>query len=189
MEAARPGCCPACGAASRPLGLGVVLVGHGVRERQVRGPAAAGSRGVTTMIRIRRYRCRGCEAVTTVVPKAIAARRHFSAAAIGLALALFAGGASGRQVRERVAGADGLWWSWPSLRRWIDAAGRIFRSVRSTPADWSRRRRAERAAATLASFAPVALAGETLAVQAFAGAALAARGSPRPCSSVDRCPP
>jgi len=38
VDAVRPGCCSRCGAASRPSGAGVVLVGHGARDRQIRGP-------------------------------------------------------------------------------------------------------------------------------------------------------
>ena len=39
VEQVRPARCSRCGAASRPLGAPLVVVGHGLRDRQVRGPA------------------------------------------------------------------------------------------------------------------------------------------------------
>src|SRR5262245_55650155 len=84
----RPSCCSRCGAASRPSGAALVLVGHGLRERQARGPAEPQSRPETRVLRVRRYRCRLCGGLTTVLPRGLTARRHYSASAIGLALVL-----------------------------------------------------------------------------------------------------
>jgi hypothetical protein len=51
----------------------MMLVGHGTRERQVRGPLAPGAMALDTVIRARRYRCRGCGAIVTVVPRGVIA--------------------------------------------------------------------------------------------------------------------
>ena len=62
--------------------------GHGLRERQVRGPARPLGQPETAVIRIRRYRCRLCGGLTTVLPRGLTARRHYSASAIGLSLSV-----------------------------------------------------------------------------------------------------
>jgi len=89
VEAVRPGRCSHCGAASRPPGLGVVLVGHGARDRQIRGPAGPQGQPEIRTILVRRYRCRLCGGLTTVLPRGLTARRHYSASAIGLSLCLY----------------------------------------------------------------------------------------------------
>ena len=89
VDVVRPGCCSRCGAASRPSGAGVVLVGHGSRERQVRGPAWSQGEPEIKVIVVRRYRCRLCGGLTTVLPRGLTARRHYSASAIGLSLCLY----------------------------------------------------------------------------------------------------
>ena len=114
----------------------------------------------------------------TVVPRGVVPRRHFSASAIGLALALFGLlGMAARVVRERVSDSAGLHWSWPTLRRWVDAAARLWPSIRPSPEGATRRQQAARAASTLASYA---LPGEAdaadLAALAFFGAARTAHG-------------
>ena len=40
VEEVRPARCPDCGVASKPVGGGVVVQGHGLRTRQLRGPQA-----------------------------------------------------------------------------------------------------------------------------------------------------
>jgi hypothetical protein len=61
--------------------------------------------------------------------------------------------------------------SWVTIGRWLRAVedGRLFQP-RAAPAIGAHRRRAERAAMMLVSFAPPALASAPLAEQAFAGA-------------------
>ena len=175
-ERVRPSCCSRCGAASRPLGRALVLVSHGLRERQVRGPAAPSGRPETRLVRVRRYRCRRCGGLTTVLPRGLTARRHYSASAIGLALCLHGlRGLSVGETRQRVC----TWplgfetERWTTLPKWVAAieAGRLFRAVRPSAADASLRIKAERAAATLCS---LALSGGGLEAQVFEGAALAA---------------
>jgi hypothetical protein len=176
VEAVRPGCCSQCGAPSRPLGAALVLVGHGLRERQVRGPAAPGDIPEIRTIFVRRYRCCLCGGLTTVLPQGLTARRHYSASAIGLSLCLYGmQGLSLDETRARVCawrlGFDPE--RWTTLPTWVAAIeqGRLFVQVRPCPASFTIRERAERAAATLCSLAPDAA---LLDEQAFAGAALAA---------------
>jgi hypothetical protein len=154
----------------------LVVLGHGVRERQVRGPATP--RGVPEIrtLFVRRYRCRLCGGLTTVLPRGLTARRHYSASAIGLALCLHGmRGLSLAETRSRVCA-----WRcgfnaerWTTLGIWVAAIaeGRLFACVRPYPASFSVRERAERAAATLCS---LALHAAPLDELAFEGAALAA---------------
>lgn len=176
VDAVRPGCCTQCGAASRPLGAALVLVGHGLRERQIRGPATATGQPAVRTIWVRRYRCRRCGGLTTVLPRGLTARRHYSASAIGLSLCLYGmQQLSLGQTRARVCP-----WRfgfeperWATLPKWVAAIqqGRLFAAVRACPPTFTVRDRAERAAATLCG---LALGNGSLAELAFEGAALAA---------------
>jgi hypothetical protein len=175
----RPGCCSRCGAASQPLGAALGLQGHGVRWRQVRGPARADGEPETVTVAVRRYRCQSCGGITTVLPGGLCARRHYSASAIGLAFSLFGMmGLSIGETRERVCTwRVGFELSrWTTLRSWVAAvgAGQLLPRIvawRSWPSGFSLRRQAERAAACLCALAPGA---GSPAERAFAGAALAA---------------
>ena len=128
---------------------------------------------------VRRYRCRRCGGVTTVLPGGLCARRHYSASAIGLALCLFGlMGHSIAETRERVctwqSGFDQNRWS--TLRLWVAAvgAGRLLPRIiawRRWPERLSLRAAAERASACLCSLLPGV---HSIAERAFAGAALAA---------------
>jgi hypothetical protein len=95
--------------------------------------------------------------VITVVPRGVVARRHYGAGAIGLALWLYGVGRAAGDVRRVVGGAGDGELRWRALTRWIGAIerGSLFMCVRGSPVGWTRRQRAERAAATLASFALV----------------------------------
>jgi len=176
VEAARPGCCSQCRAPSRPLGGTLVLIGHGLRERQVRGPATAEGEPEIRTIRVRRYRCRRCGGLTTVLPRGLTARRHYSASAIGLSLCLYGmqqlslGETRARVCSWRLAFEPQRW---TTLPKWVAAIdqGRLFAVVRPCPPAFAVRDRAERAAATLCAFA---LRSGSLDEQAFEGAALAA---------------
>ena len=86
---------------------------------------------------VRRYRCRGCNAVLVVVPRGVMRRRHFGAAAIALALFRFGAGARVVDIRREVGG-HGESAAWPTLRRWIRAGGqaRLWGCVRGSPPDW-----------------------------------------------------
>ena len=176
----RPAWCPVCGAASRPHGARLQVHGHGLRERQQRGPLDPDGPAVVIVITARRYRCCGCGAVLLVVPCGMLPGRHFSAGAIAWALALFGiEGLPARTVRARaspwrVVGATAAA-GWTALRRWVRAArqGRLFAHVRAAPASWTCRQHAARIATTLAARAPPGLRHLPLAAQAFHGAAQA----------------
>ena len=172
----RPSRCRRCGAAARPAGGNLVVHGDGTRERQVRGPATPDGAPTMTSVLGRRYQCQRCGACMLVVPKEILPRRLYTACAIGMALAMWALlGATETVVRARIspfavvgAAACG---GWVTLRRWAadTACGRLFGTTRASPADFTLRQHAERAAAALEALAPAGLRG---AVAAFAGGAL-----------------
>jgi len=175
-EQVRPGGCSKCGAASRPPGQPLVLVSHGLRERQVRGPAGPSGQPETQVVRVRRFRCLRCGGLTTVLPRGLTARRHYSASSIGLALCLHGlRGLSIAETRRRVCtwpvGFETA--RWTTLSTWVVAIGqgRLFPRVRPAAPMASLRSRASRAAATLCG---VALCGGAIEAQVFEGAALAA---------------
>lgn len=180
VAAVRPAHCSCCGAASCPYGQPIVLRGHGIRQRQVRGPLEATREPEVLVIAVRRYRCVRCGGITTVFPRGVARRQYYSASAIGLALLHFGHQmAPMRQIRQRVSPWRVSFESpsqWSSLSRWLKAieAGQLFEQVRPAAPGSPARLRAERAASMLLSLAPAALAGASLDEQVFAGAALAA---------------
>lgn len=174
VEQVRPACCSRCGAASRPPGAPLVVIGHGQRDRQVRGPAEVTSEPEIRTILVRRYRCLRCGGITTVLPRGLCARRHYSASAIGLSLCLFGLlRLSLRETRRRVCPWRVLSEGWTTLSGWIRAIGegRLLSRVRPCPPGFPLRKQAERAAATLCALAS---GPGALEVQAFEGAALAA---------------
>lgn len=160
VEQVRPACCPACRAPSRPPGAPLGLIGHGTRDRQVRGPDAPDAPPRELVVRVRRYHCVGCGATVTVVPRDVLPRRHYRAQALALAFALLGLLAfTQSQVRAavstwRLRGAAAV--GWPTLRRWIAAAldGRLGPDLRGAPPGSSRRAHAARLAQTLAGYAP-----------------------------------
>ena len=169
-----------CRAASRPHGARLRLHGHGLRDRQQRGPLDPDGPAVVIVITARRYRCLACHAVILVVPCGMQPGRHFSAGAIAWALALYGvEGLPARTVRARaspwrVVGATAAV-GWVALRRWVGAVHerRLFASVRAAPAAWTCRQHAARIATTLAALTPPALRHLPLPAQAFHGAAQA----------------
>jgi hypothetical protein len=172
----RPACCLACGAASRPAGGGIVLHGHGRRERQVWGPATADGRPELRITWVQRFLCKLCEAAMTVAPRELLTKRLYSAAAIALAVALFAlARLPLHEVRARVSPwavvGDTAAASWASVPRWAEAVrkGRLF-EVRGPPKDWTPRQVAERTSTTLAARAPPAPGPVDLVAAAFRGA-------------------
>jgi hypothetical protein len=167
VEEARPGRCPACGCASRPNGGALGLHGHGLRDRQQRGPLTADGAPTTAVVACRRYRCARCGAIAVVVPRGVAPRRQYSQAAISMALAMWGLLAMPAEaVRARVCawrvrgpGATG----WATLRRWAQAA----RTADGT----SLRAVAGRVAQVAVGRAPPGDRGAPLWAQAFAGGA------------------
>lgn len=162
------------------MGGGIVVQGHGVRERQVWGPRESGGPPELLSILARRYRCKRCRAVTVVGPAELLTRRLYSAAAIAYALALFAiARLSSRAVRSmvsplRLVGPTSAS-RWLTLSRWCKAMceARVFHSVGPFPESWASRRIAERAAMTLASYALPSPEPPPLVCLAFLGAARA----------------
>lgn len=101
-------------------------------------------------------------------------RRHYGASAVALALTLLGLlGLSPGEVRQRISP-----WQivaearrWTTLRRWVEAArrGELFDQVRPSPAHFTEREVAERAAATIAASAPLVPGPPDPLVQAFVG--------------------
>lgn len=174
VEEARPARCARCGVGAREGGC-LWLHGHGLVERQQRGPPTPDGEPTCGVLWIRRFLCLKCETVLRVVPASCAPRKHFSAAAIAQALALWGlCGLCAAEVRERVndwrtrgASARG----WRSLTRWAGdaAAGRLFRTL-IVDGTRSAREAAKQAAQTICGHAPIEWRGAALDHQAHAGA-------------------
>lgn len=124
---------------------------------------------------MRRYLCRKCATVIRVVPAWCVPRKHFSGAAIALALALWGcTGQSAAEVREQVndwkvrgAAARG----WRALRRWAleVGAGELFSELKLGVLTGSARDVARRAAQALAGHAPLAWRSANVEHQAQLG--------------------
>ncbi len=171
-EAARPGQCPRCGAASRPTGAGLGLHGHGLRDRAVFGPPGADADPDRAWVRCRRYRCvvGTCGAIILVVPRGVAPRRHYSLAAIAMAMTLWGILAlTPARVRDRICVSPSVAWGteWSSLRRWAHSA----RALVDLPAAvFTLREVAARVAQIAIGRAPPSLRTAPRLAQACAGA-------------------
>lgn len=125
---------------------------------------------------VRRYRCRACAAIVTVVPPGVTHRRHFGAGAIAIALFVFGKlRASAAVTAERIGGWGRGSGAWRTLRRWLDAVelGRLFpRIYRSISARGAPRERAANTARVIAALVPEMFAATELG-RVFAGAARA----------------
>jgi hypothetical protein len=126
---------------------------------------------VTLVVSVRRYRCRGCAAVITVVPREVQPRRHYSRPAIALALARH--GLLGEPA-EKVRRAISPWAitaspGWRTLRRWLRAAsdGELPPLVATAA---TARAVAARVAQVAAGHAPPSLRGAPVLSLVFAGA-------------------
>jgi hypothetical protein len=180
-DAIRPGRCPTCGAAGSPPGAPHGLHGHGLRERQFRGPSSPGAQPTIVVLQIRRYRCRPCGAVLTVVPRETATGRLYTLSAVAWALALFGvARLPEADVRRstspwQIVGSTAArrWWS---LRRWIAAAveRRLFGRLPRPPDGCGAREAAKRIAIAASAHAPPTLASVPLPARAFFGAVHAA---------------
>lgn len=130
---------------------------------------------------VRRYRCRRCGAITSVLPRGLVARRYYSSSAIGLALCLFGFRREPvQQVRQAVCAWGVSFESpqqWNTLGKWLKAVSeqRLYCQVRPWPPGYVPRQQAERVASTLLSYAPATTgSNRALEEQVFVGAALAA---------------
>ena len=116
----RPDHCPKCKCPAFGGDGGINVQGHGLGRRGQRGPPAPEEPAGNWNFRIRRYRCELCGAVIQVEPSSSTARKHFSGAAIAMALALWGlVRRSAAEVRKVVndRSTDGVA-GWTSLRRW-----------------------------------------------------------------------
>lgn len=130
-SASRPAVCPSCGAAGRPVGARLVIVGHGLRERTVEGPLEPGGAPVQTSVVTRRYLCRACRAVLVVVPRDVGRGSRYSLSAIAGALALWAyARRTAAETRSATSTAKVIGTAsatrWASLRRWTRCALALF---------------------------------------------------------------
>ena len=137
-----------------------MLHGHGLRERQVRGPAGPGQQPIERSVLLRRYLCLGCGAVIVVGPRELVPGWLFSGPAIAWALWLFGvAKQSAAKVRSQVSpwaqvGATAAA-GWATLVRWARAVRdrQLFALVRRCPVEWRPRQVAARAATTVAALA------------------------------------
>src|SRR5262249_50889156 len=155
----------------------VVIVGHGVVERQVLGPAPASGRPEHGVVTLRRYRCRACKAILMVGPRGLVVRRWYGAGAIALAFAVVARGGTSPAARARISPSASVGASaverWATVERWLEAARRVELFGVSGLGGLGRRRVAEQVLLALAARGGRAL-GADLAESAFAGASIAA---------------
>ena len=180
VDSVRPGMCPCCERAGHPAGQQFGIIGHGLRERQQRGPLVAGGAPQMVTVQVRRYACK-CGAILMVVPRETLRGRLYTVSAVTWALALFGvEHSSPSDVRRRtspwsIVGATAAA-GWATLRRWVRAvrALRLLSKVRPMPPDFTDRQVAERAAMTAAAHAPPSLATLAISSRAFAGGAHAA---------------
>jgi hypothetical protein len=132
------------------------------------------------VVRVRRYRCQRCGAITTVVPRGLVARRYYSGGAMALGLLLLGiRGESMQQVRGAVCAWQVSFESpgqWNTVSKWLQAISekRLYPQVRPWPCAFGLRQKAERVATTLLSYAPSSLGPMGLEEQVFVGAGLAA---------------
>ena len=181
VEEVRPASCPHCGNASRRPGCALGIIGHGLRDRQQRGPPAPWESPKLIVIRIRRYLCVACGSVLTVVPRDVLARKHYAATAIAFALCLFGLlNKTKSEVRRRTSTwqilGEAVASSWATLDRWIADArrGALWRSGTKLPSG-TKRQVAARVAQWVVAAAPPSLAGQPIEVQAFTGASVQVR--------------
>ena len=181
VDLVRPARCPCCDAPSRPVGGSLGLHGHGLRDRQIRGPLYPGGPAKLVSVQARRFRCRLCRAILLVVPRGVLPRRLYSAEVIAWVLARVGlEGATTAAVRAEVCPALIIGPSaverWLAPSRWIEArrAGRLFPQLGRPPPIASRRQLAERTAMQLVALAPHRASGLPAPCLAWQGAALAA---------------
>lgn len=181
VDTVRPGSCPRCAAAGAAPGRPKGLHGHGLRERQLRGPAAPGASPTLVVVRVRRYRCQRCGAVLTVAPRETATARLYTLSAVAWALALFGvSRLSEHDVRRRtspwtIVGPTAVR-RWISLRRWVAAVrqGRLLRRLARPPDRCAARVAAGQIAIQAAAHASPTLTSLPLPARAFHGAVRAA---------------
>ncbi len=176
VDEVRPAHCSGCGSASRPVGRRLVVHGHGLLARQVRGVLSPNEPAAVLSLSVRRYACQLCRTVMTVVPAGMLPRRQYSGPSIAWALYLWLVAClSDRQVRLKVCAwpvrgrsARG----WAQLYRWTRHAATLFSLPRKLEVlDADPHATARRVLTLLQTQAPVALHDAPIALQLFEGAA------------------
>lgn len=171
VEEARPNRCSCCGVASRPVGEGLQLYGHGLRTRMLLGLLDAESPAGVHEVTLRRYVCCSCGAITTVGPRGLVGRHLYGLATIMLALWLWShGGQPAARVRDQVrpwrrSGASCAD-RWASLARW--ARHLPCPSALGMMEGWTAREQAARRVQAALAHAPP---GPLCAASVMAGAA------------------
>lgn len=121
-----------------------MLHGHGMRLRIVGGPLRPGSSPKETEVAVRRYLCRRCGVATSVFPRGLLPRLHYTAFAVVTALALWAEGCSSSAARDAVspwASSGGeRFHGWRSLQRWARAEPRLWPGLHADDTAPPRRR-------------------------------------------------
>lgn len=168
-DEARPRCCVGCRAASQPVGEGLRIWGHGLRERQVVGPLAPGGPAERVVLLVRRYLCCVCGCLMTVVPGLVTPRRWYPVWVIVLALASWAAGRSSWDVRCALSPDRSHGPGWPSLRRWSRTAG-LWPAGSPNPEEHAPRGRARALVQAYAGYAPPPHGRLSLLEAAVAGA-------------------
>lgn len=163
------------------MGGPLVVVGHGLRERQVVGPPLPGAAPQLILVKLRRYRCTSCRAIITVAPRGVLRRRLYAASAIAWVLARVGlEGAATARVREEISPStvvgNAAAQRWISVSRWIEDSreGRLFPRLGLHAASCPRRQVAERTAMQLMALAPPCSQAEPPAHTAWRGGVLAA---------------
>ena len=177
VDEVRPKRCSHCGGASRPVGAGLMIWGHGLRMRQFLGIFAIDATPQNVTVDIRRYLCRyeGCGKTITVLPRQAVPGRRYLLGTIVLALAMWTVAATplaSHDVRHKLSPFQlpphHTWWRcWPQMFRWADAPQRFGVSISG---EMGRRGRAERIVQSFISKAPPSTRGDPLEERAFVGA-------------------
>lgn len=110
-------------------------MGHGLRERQLAGPVELGGPPEALTLKLRRFRCRACEAVVVSAPRGLLRGLLYGAVAVALALALWAAESwSGARVRQETSpwpsSGSERFHGWRSLRRWASRAEQLWPELR-----------------------------------------------------------
>jgi transposase len=176
VDEVRPAQCAGCGCASRPVGQGLVVHGHGLLVRQVRGVLSLDEAPGVLSVPVRRYACQLCRTVMTVVPAGMLSRRQYSGPSIAWALYLWlVAGLSDRLVRLKVCAWQVRGRSargWAQLYRWTRHVATLFSLPRKIEVlDADPHAVARRVLSMLQTQAPVTLHDAPSAQQLFEGAA------------------
>ena len=131
VEEARPRRC-VCGVPTRALGEPLKLWGHGIRWRQLCGPLSEEELAEFVLVLVRRYLCRECGAVLTVLPRGVTARHLYPLWVIVLGLTIWTSGQTAAEVRRALSPFRSSSQGWPSLQRWARADWLVPKSSGST---------------------------------------------------------